>query len=116
MDSIPPEDKDKVIILGDKPDESYLRTIMKRLSEVDYVYIQVLRVPKKLAKVEEYYQMFRWFGIRRVEKIFDIPAPDKWNPDMKARVFKWELIPKLIRYRDEVVKAEIEEEMERKVV
>ena len=116
MDSIPSEDKDRVIIIGDRTDEVYLDTILSKFVTYDYIYIQVLAFPKKLIKVEEYYQKFRWLGIRRVEKIFDIPAPAWNNPNMKARIFKWELIPRLINYRTSVVKVEIEEEMERRVI
>ena len=107
-----------MVIIGEKDDEAYLKTIMKRLIEHDYVYIQILPTPKKLGQVEEYFQSFRWFGIRRIERIFDMDVlnPKKENEKMKVRVFRWDIIPALKRYREETIKVEIEEEMARKVV
>ncbi len=120
---IPPEDEDKVIKVGSREHEVYLSTILNKFSQYDYIYLQVLVYTPLLSKVEEYFQYFRWLGIRRVEKIFDIDIPFKTkegviipNKFIKARVFKWELIPRLINYRNDVVKEEIEEEMGRKVI
>ena len=86
--------------------------------EHDYVYLQVFPYPDLLMKVEKYYQSFRWLAIRRRENIFDIDIPSTKNPGqmMKARVIRWDIAPSLKRYRDEVLKPEIEEEMARKVV
>ena len=70
--------------------------------------MQVFIFPEKLGQVEEYYQLFRKLGIRRLDA-FDIDVPRKDNPSivfMKARVYKWEVIPRIMKYREELSKEE----------
>ena len=117
---IKPEDEDKVIYLGEKEDGIYLETILNKIcdKQYNYLFFQTFPLPRKLAQIEQFFQRFRWLGVRRIEKIEDVAVPSKNKPGENnvVRIIRWDIIPSLRRYRDETVKTEIEEEKQRRVI
>lgn len=106
-----PENDDMIVRLGSKDDEVYLRTILSKLSQYSHIYITIEPVPPKLLKVREYYSYLKMLGVKEIVKREKISSPSLKDPKkiMQLIVIKWEVIPRLMKYREEIVKEELEE-------
>ena len=79
--------------------------ILSRLAKFEYIYIKTIPYPDKLGKIEEIYKMLQPFGVVEVigSRRF-IYEPDRKNPADKIKVMliRWDIIPKLQAYREEL--------------
>ena len=120
-------DKERTIIIGNKPEsvidtktgdtintEPYLRSILLRLMEFDYIYIKTQPQPEKLAKISSIYEILQWFGVRELKGDRKF-AYESWNPNkekVKVIIIKWQIIPRLLKYREELMSEMQEEDKE----
>lgn len=81
-------------------------TIANKLDTFDFVYIKSLPFPSKLAVVEEIFQSLDHLGVREIEKREKIEERDLKNPDKihKIMIIRWDLIPRIIKYKEELRK------------
>lgn len=103
------DNKCKLIIIGNKTDdEVYLKPILQRISRYDCVYIQTFPYQDRLTKIQEYYLQLSRLGVKEVEKREKIKIQS--NKDSKKYVdvilIKWEVIPRLMQYRETLEKEE----------
>ena len=115
---------ENTIIIGNKPEfvvdakgnsirtEPYLRGIISRLNEFDYVYIKSLPHPDKLAKISELYETLRWQGVKEIygsRKFIYEDSTNSATEKIKVMLIKWEQIDRLKKYKQELL-AEIKDE------
>ena len=106
------------IIIGNKPEfihdpktsetiptEPYLRSIMARLLQHNYVIIKTLPYPDKMAKINGIYELLKGFGVREIygsrKRVYEKLS----NPDLKKVEvihIKWEMIDRMKKYKAEL--------------
>lgn len=103
-----PNNKCKFIILGNKDDDVYLKSILERISQNECTYIQTFIHPSKLAKINEFYLYFKQLGVKEIEKREKIKVQSTKDPKVfyDAILIKWEVIPRLMQYRESLEKEE----------
>ena len=97
------EDKDKVVIIGKEGDETYLRTILNKFTQHEYIYIQFFPYVPQMMKVKEYYHYLKFLGVREYErrvKAFDVSNKDP-TKQVEVIIARWDLIPRLKHYRQD---------------
>ena len=93
--------EDRIITIGNKNDEIYITTILHKLISYSHVYIKVMAFPEKLAKVNYYYSILVNFGIARLENPVKMTEQsNKGDGKIEVVVFKWEVIPRLMKWRE----------------
>lgn len=105
------ENEDKRVFLGNQDDEVYLKTILKKISRYPHIYIQIFPYPDKLAKIQEYFYYFKELGIKEIEprEKIKVSSTKKSGEFIEAIIMKWEVIPRLMQYRESLHKKELED-------
>lgn len=109
-----PLDKDQIVTIGNKPDyfknergeevrtEPYLRVIMDKLIRHKKIYIKTMPYPEKLGKLQELFELLKFFGVVEIENRKRVFEQGIKNPDKQVEIIIiiWEIHPKLVVYRD----------------
>ena len=107
-------DKDQMVIIGNKPDfvkdsrggeirtEPYLRVVIDKLIRHQKIYIKTMPFPEKLGRLQELFELLKFYGVTEIENRKRIFEPSIKNPEKKTEVMiiTWEMHPKMVVYRD----------------
>lgn len=91
--------------------EPYLRAILSRIGKYSHIYIRTIPDPHKLGHIMEMYELLKPMGVRHIRgNIWDLTEMKKNDKTIKikVRVIRWDIIPRLEGYREEL-KNEIKE-------
>lgn len=115
--------EDNVVIIGNKPDKvitkdgqlievyPYLKPVIQRLAFFDSITIKTIYQPNKLSKINEIFEIIKWFGVREIQSRKFVYEPNKSNPNEKIKmmIIKWEIAPQ-VKFLRESMLNQIKEE------
>ena len=103
-----PENKEKIIKLGNKPDAVYIKLIFDKLIKHTYIYVKVMDFPDYLNKFNGIYIVAINYGIVCIGDFLKIQEPNRNNDGViDVCVFKLENIPRILKWREEFKKSEL---------
>lgn len=85
--------------------EPYLRAILTRIGKYPHIYIKTLPDPNKLGHIMEMYELLKPMGVRHIRgNVWDLTETKKndVNLKVKVRIIRWDIIPRLEGYREEL--------------
>ena len=103
-----PENTDRIIKIGNKPDEVYIKLVEEKLIKHPYLYVKVLDNPRYLSKFNYHYSVLLNYGIVRMEQPIKIEEPNRDNNGViQVVVFKLEVIPRILKWREDMKKSDL---------
>ena len=112
--TLPEIDKDQIVTIGNKPDyirnekgeeirtEPYLKVILDKLIRHKKIWIQVMNSSEKLGRLQEYFELLKYYAVVEINNRKMITEPHRTNPNKKFQymLICWEIHPKLVVYRE----------------